>query len=264
MRKFNNILLIIVLVIPLILLFIYAFTYNIEWPNINITNLRFDALNYWLDYNYGSTLAYSIILSLSVALISILITYPAARVLAYYNFKSKNLFRIIFLLPFIVPITAISIGVYYQFIVLGLAGNSLGVILIHLLTCAPYTVIILERSLRKHPLKKELIARQLGASKLKTFVLVGIPANINAIITSFALAYTISFSQYFTTFIIGQGRIKTYAMEMYPYIQGNNRHYGAFFNLVFIISIIVVLVFIIISIKSLFKNKLKYRIGEDN
>lgn len=264
MRRLINIILISVLIIPLIFLLIYSFTYNVEWPNLNYNNLRLDALNYWLEYNYQATLGYSIALSLVVAILTIIISFPAARVLAYYDFKGKSIFRLIFFLPLIVPITAISIGVYYQFIILGLAGNSLGVIIIHLLVCAPYVIIILDSSIKRNSLKKELIARQLGATKIKTFLLISIPNNIRALILAFSLSYIISFSQYFTTFIIGQGQIKTYALEMYPYILSNNQHYGALFNLIFILSITIVLVMIVILIRLIFKYKLNYQMKGDD
>lgn len=250
------------LIIPLIYLLIYAFTYNNEYPKILVNTIRLDSLNYWLSYHYHNTLFYSIGLSLIVSLITIIIIIPASKALALANIKHKMLFRLIYLLPLIIPITSISIGIYYQFLVLGLAGNSIGIIIIHLLATTPYSLIILERAYQEHGNKQELIAYQLKASKLKTFIHITLPQLLSSIMIAFILSFTISFSQYFTTFIIGKGKIETYALKMYPYIIDNNRHYASLFNLIFIVSIVLVIIIVIVIVRVIYKHIFKYRIGK--
>ena len=58
------------------------------------------------------------------------------------------------------------------------------------------------------------------------------------------MIYLISFSQYFLTMLIGGGRIVTYPMIMFPYIQSGDRNIAALYSMVFLIVSIMVLILI--------------------
>lgn len=263
MKKLLYYILITFISIPLVYLIIYSFFNLNEWPSLTIKNLRLDGIKYFFDYQYYDTLLYSIIISTIASLSSILLVLPCIRYLANHNVKYKNIIKMIFILPILVPITSISIGVYYYFLVLGLAGTSLGIIIIHIFCVIPYTFIILERSYQRKNIKLYKIAKQLKASNQSAFINVELPSIINAIILSFSLGFVISFSQYFTSFLIGSGKIKTYAMELFPYIMANDRHYLSIFNLFFIISILITISIFIFIIRVYYQKHKHYKIDNE-
>lgn len=264
MKKILYYSLVIFILVPLIYIVIYSFFNLNEWPSLSFKNLRLDGMIYFFEYQHYDTLLYSIFISSIASLGSIFLVLPCVRYLKDKDIKHKSIIKLIFILPILVPITSISIGVYYYFLVLGLAGTSLGIIIIHIFCLIPYTFIILDRAYQKKNFKLYKIAKQLRANNLYTFINVELPSIINAIILSFSLGFVISFSQYFTSFLIGSGKIKTYAMELYPYIMANDRHYLSIFTLFFIISILLTIIVFISIIIIYYQKRKHYKIILDS
>ena len=80
----------------------------------------------------------------------------------------------------------------------------------------------------------------LGAGPLKAFFQVTLPALIPGILSSMSMGFILSSSQYFTTLIIGGGRVKTIALVLVPYIQSGDRALSAIYSLVFAVSALAV------------------------
>lgn len=260
MKKVIFYLLLSFLIIPVLYLIMYSILNFEQWPSLLPSKVRLDGYQYFIDFNFEKTLLFSMIISILASSFAILICLPCARITSSLSNRARLIVRVIFILPLVVPITSISIGVYYQFLVFNLAGNSLGIIIIHMFCILPYTYLILERAFTNKVFRKEKIALQLKAKPSQLLTKITIPLIMPAIITSFALGYTISFSQYFTTFLIGSGKIKTYAMELYPYIIADNRHYGAIFNIIFMLSIVFCLGVFITVLRYFYKLKYHYKV----
>ncbi len=56
------------------------------------------------------------------------------------------------------------------------------------------------------------------------------------IMSSFSMGFIISYSQYFTTLIIGGGRINTISLVLVPYIQGGDRSLASVYAMAFTLS----------------------------
>lgn len=59
----------------------------------------------------------------------------------------------------------------------------------------------------------------LGAGPVKAFFLTTFPSLLPGILSSMSMGFTLSYSQYFTTLMVGGGRVKTIALVLVPYIQ---------------------------------------------
>ena len=55
-----------------------------------------------------------------------------------------------------------------------------------------------------------------------------------------SMGFILSYSQYFTTLMVGGGRVKTIALVLIPYIQSGDRALSAMYSLAFVGSALVV------------------------
>jgi putative spermidine/putrescine transport system permease protein len=135
------------------------------------------------------------------------------------------------------------------FIYLGLADTFLGVILVHLIYALPYTVNIMTDVTAMTGNGLELQSQVLGVSPVKSFCHITLPLIMPGMVSSASMAYIISFSQYFTTLMIGGGRVKTLSIVMVPFIQGGDRTIAASYALLFVLSTLAVFILLELLIK---------------
>ena len=83
-------------------------------------------------------------------------------------------------------------------------------------------------------------AAVLGAAPLRAFWEVSFPALLPGILSSFSMAFIISYSQYFTTLMVGGGRVKTISLVLVPYIQSGDRALSSIYSAAFVGSALLV------------------------
>lgn len=228
----------IVLIVPLIFIFIWAFTRSWPYPQILPSEFTLRGISQILDpkNNILSVLLFSVRLSSIVAFISILISIPAGKALAVYSFPGKNLFHMLVMSPFIIPAVSVAMGVHILMIRAGIANTVTGVILIHLATTVPYSIRIFIEIYNLIGDSYEVQGRVLGANPFQTFAYVTLPVLGEAISSAFSITFIVSFSHYFLTFIIGGGRVLTFPILMFPFIQSGDRTIGSVYSFAFILT----------------------------
>ena len=159
------------------------------------------------------------------------------------------------LAPIIVPTVSVAMGIHVVFMKLGLANTFMGVVLVHLIPCIPYSIRILTNVFEIIGDSMEMQARVLGASPLQTFVRITLPLIAPGLLSAASLVFIVSFSQYFLTFLIGGGRIVTLSMLMFPYIQSGDRMMASAYSVIFILTTLVVLLVIEKVVKSYYKGQ---------
>jgi len=145
-----------------------------------------------------------------------LVTIPAARALALYDFKGKKLVEILILAPLIVSPVAVAMGIHQLFIKLRLANTFFGVVLVHLIPCIPYSVRILKNVFESVGDKFQMQGKVLGASPIQNFIYVTLPIISPGILSAASLVFTVSFSQYFLTFLIGGEGLSPILWSCFP------------------------------------------------
>lgn len=255
--KFIMYALISLLILPLGILVLWSFVKIWPWPDLIPKNLGIRGFKYILSPSNNSfrILCFSLGLSSVVTIITILISIPAAKALGVYNFKGKNVFKILVLTPIIVPPITVAMGIHIAFIKLGLANTFLGVVLVHLIPCLPYSIRILTNVFEIIGESMELQARVLGASPIQTFTHITLPLIAPGLISAGSIVFIVSFSQYFLTFLIGGGRIVTFSMLMFPYIQSGDRMMASAYSIIFLISTVVILFLIERIVKTYYKGE---------
>ncbi|NEZ46926.1 ABC transporter permease subunit [Clostridium niameyense] len=243
-------------VFPIMVLFIWSFAKNWSWPYVVPKNLGLRGFKYVLDPTGGSlkVLLRSVLIAVLVTFITIVISIPAAKALGIYQFKGKNLIKLIILLPIIIPPISIALGIHVAFIKLNIANTFIGVVIIHLIPCIPYAVTILTDVFELIGNSMEQQARILGANKIQCFFYVTLPIISPGIMSASFMVFIISFSQYFLTFLIGGGQVVTYPILMFPFIQSGDRTIAASYSVIFIITSLIFLFIIEKAIKKFYKT----------
>ncbi|MDO6354063.1 ABC transporter permease subunit [Caloramator sp. CAR-1] len=231
------------LLLPIIIMLFWSISSSWPWPRILPQDFTLRAYFYIFD---GSTkmfkiLLNSVFLSFVVTVLTLLISVPAARALAFYNFKGKNLIKILIFLPLIIPVLPSALGIHLIFARVGLANTNLGVILIHIVLGLPYGVKILTNVFEFNGNGLELQARTLGASSFQVFRYITIPLIKFGLVVSGSIIFIISFTQYFVTFLIGGGRVITYSMLLFPFLESGDRTVASALSVIFVLCILVVL-----------------------
>ncbi len=237
---FNTIMyvLIFLLVFPLLVLIVWSFSKSWPWPHMLPSEMGLRGWTYFFEPTSKAikSLLYSVWLSAVVTVITIIISIPASKALGIYNFKGKKVVEFLILAPLIVPPVAIAMGIHISFIKMGLANTFIGVVLVHLVPCIPYSVRVLKNVFEITGESLEMQARVLGAGPFQTFKNVTLPIIAPGIVSAASLVFIISFSQYFLTFLIGGGRVVTFSMMMFPFVQSGDRMMASVYSIVLILT----------------------------
>lgn len=258
--KLSLAILVAIMILPLLIVVLWSFTQQWPFPNLipEVIGLRGYRYLFSPEAKTLSTLASSVCLSSCVMFITLMISLPAAKAFGCYQFKGKKMLYYFFLMPLIVPPLTVAMGIHVAFIRLGLANSCLGVVLVHLISGLPYAVRILTGVYELMGEQMEMQAKVLGASKFQTLRHVTLPLLAPALVSSGSLVFIISFSQYFITFLIGGGRVVTFAMVMFPYIQSGDRMMASVYSLTFIAVTLGVLLIVERLVKQIYKNENYY------
>ena len=131
-------------------------------------------------------------------------------------------------------------GIQITLIRLGLSDTVTGVILVHLITALPYCITIMTDVTRQVGCRLEEQAMVLGAGPFRAFFQVTLPALLPGILSSVSMGFILSYSQYFTTLMVGGGRVKTIALMLVPYIQSGDRALSSVYAVAFVGSALLV------------------------
>lgn len=230
------------LISPLIILFIWAISSSWVFPKMIPSNFSVRGFEYILSSGNIEVLINSIFISLVVVILTLIISIPSAKAIALYDFKGKKLFELLVLSPIIIPMISVAMGVQLTFIKLGIANTVIGVIIINIIPCLPYGVRIITDVYKLIGDKYEIQASMLGANNIDIVRYITLPLLLPGIIGASSMCFIISFSQYFLTLLIGGGSVITYPLIMFPYIQSGDRTLAAMYSIVFIIISLIVVI----------------------
>ncbi|MEP2945417.1 MAG: ABC transporter permease [Lentilitoribacter sp.] len=243
LRVLTGIVLITWLVLPLVPLAIWSFAKGWYFPDILPKRWT---LNAW-DYTFSATagvldsLWITIWISLAATGLSVLIGVPAGRALGMYKFKGKELVELMILAPVIVPGIAVVLGIHSIFIFLGLNNTVTGVVLVHLIPTLPYMTLVMSGIFANYDPAYEDQARSLGASPLKTFWYITLPAIMPGIIVGGLFAFLVSWSQYILTLLIGGGRIITLPLLLFNFATSGRNDITGAIGMIYILPGIIIL-----------------------
>lgn len=248
-----------IIILPILVMIIWSFINNYKWPDLIPSNIGFRGWSYIIKNNTRilESLKNSIFISIMTTLITIIASIPCAKALAFENFKGKKLVEMLVFSPVIIPAVSIGMGLNIQFIKMGLARSYLGVILVCIVPCIPYSVNMIKEVFIITGRKYIQQAYTLGASKIDVIRFISIPMIMPGIISASIMCYIVSFSQYFLVYLIGGGKIITFTMDMFPFIQSGDRMMGSVYGIIFIGSSIILLSIMECIMSKVYKQSLE-------
>lgn len=233
-----------VLVAPLLLFGLYAFSHRwfypqplpSEWNTAGFERLLSASRTY-------QSLITSLVIAAIVSLISVIVAIPAGRALGMRAFKGRQAAWLLLFLPTVVPPLAIGMGLNILFLQIGLAGTMMGVILAHLVPTLPYTIFTLSGAFARYDENYEHQAISLGASRVQVFFNVTLRLVAPSLVVAALFAFLISWSQYLLSLLIGGGQVITLPMLLLSTVSGNNPVSIAALSLLFVAPPVLVIAF---------------------
>jgi putative spermidine/putrescine transport system permease protein len=211
------------LLVPFVPLIFWSFSRRWFFPSLLPDELSDRAWSRIFDASSGvmDALVESLIIATAVAVIAAVIGLSGGRALGLYRFRGKRFIELYLLAPVIVPSIAVAMGIQIIFIKAGIAGGIPGVVLVHLIPTIPYVVLVMGAVFSNYDTSYEEQAKVLGANPIRVFIHVTLPAVLPGLVVAAFFAFLISWSEYITTVLIGQGRVQTLPMLLFAFIRSD-------------------------------------------
>lgn len=228
--------------LPMAVVLLWSVTGRWPWPLLlpESYTLRTVKELFFGSASLPKLLGSSISLAMTVAVLGTVIGILTARATELYRFRGKALVYMGSFFPLLVPGTVFAMGIQITLIRLGLSDTVAGVIIVHLIAAVPYCITIMTDVTAAVGDRYEQQAMVLGAGPLRSFFEVTLPGLLPGILSSMSMGFILSYSQYFTTLMVGGGRVKTIALVLVPYIQSGDRALSSVYSVAFVGSALLV------------------------
>jgi putative spermidine/putrescine transport system permease protein len=166
-------------------------------------SLKFPPPGYWIGYykaffsdpHWTLPLLNSILIGAATTLLTIALATPASFALTRLEFVGKRLFRLVVLMPLLIPHIVLALGYYIYFGELGLLQSRTGVVLAHVCLNIPIAVLILTAALQNFDTNLERAAASLGAGHVTAFRTVTLPVMLPAFLVAAFFTFVHSFDE---------------------------------------------------------------------
>lgn len=125
--------------------------------------------------------------------------------------------------PLLIPQVAFLFGLNVFFLRIGLGGDLLAVIWVHVLFTFPYVMLALTEAWRAVDPRLLRSAAALGAGPWRQLLTVRLPVLTGPILTAAAIGFAVSVAQYLPTLFAGAGRVTTLTTEAVTLSSGGDR-----------------------------------------
>lgn len=243
-------------VIPLILLFVVAF--SDMGKAINLSHFKFQLSHIPNAFSKTNNLAFlnSLKYSLITTIGCIILGYPVSLIVSQSKLRNKYLMILIIIFPmWICMILRLKI-LNYMFsglfesvtkIPLNISGTEFAVILVMIVMYLPFMILPIFTQLQKIDKSLFEASADLGATPFKTFYKVTLPLSMKGVMSGIIMVFLPSATGFAIPQIIGNGNIYLIGnyIERY-FVSGGNSHYniGAVVSIVIIIAVLGSLVII--------------------
>lgn len=177
-----------------------------------------------------------------VATAACAVGWPAGRALGLHQFRGRRAVQFLLLAPILVPPLAVGLGLQVTFLRLGLSGSVPGVVLVHLLLTVPYTATLLAGAHANLGDALERQARMLGAGPWVAVRHASFPLLRPALVTTWLLAFLVSWSEYVLTLLVGAGQVTTLPLLLFSAIESSDRTAAAALGMVVVLPPVLLVV----------------------
>ena len=144
----------------------------------------------------------SILVAVLTMVMSIVVGAPAGYALSRFDFRGKELFRLLILLTRAFPLPLLALPLAVMFIRTGLDDTIFGLALVHTTLAIPFAVLITFSLFSGIPMELEEAAWTLGCTRLTAFTKVVFPLILPGITASAIFAFVISWNEVFAAAVL--------------------------------------------------------------
>ena len=105
--------------------------------------------------------------------------------------------------------------VFYVYVKIGLNNSLTGIVLAHSMLAIPLVILVITSALKTYDMSQEMVARSLGASRPRAFLMVTLPQIRFAIVTSALLSFLTSFDEVIMALFVSGGANSTLTRNMF-------------------------------------------------
>lgn len=149
-----------------------------------------------------SVLRSSVLVAVLTMVISISIGALAGYALSRFDFRGKEVFRLLVLLPRAFPLPLLAPPLAVLFIRTGLVDTAFGLALVHTTLAIPFAVLITFSLFADIPVELGEAAWPLGCTRFTAFVKVVLPLILPGIAASAIFAFVISWNEVFPAAVL--------------------------------------------------------------
>ena len=157
--------------------------------------------------------------SLKAAGLTVLVATPLGTMAAYglvaAGLRRARAVPALLLAPLVVPVILVGIGVFYVYVRLRLVNTLAGLVAAHSMLALPLVFLVVKSALDSFDLTQETVARSLGATRLRAFLLVTLPQIRFAVATAAVLAFLTSFDEVVVAMFVSGGDNATLTRAMF-------------------------------------------------
>ncbi|SNT11295.1 carbohydrate ABC transporter permease [Tropicimonas sediminicola] len=144
----------------------------------------------------------SVVVAAMTMVLSITIGAPAGYALSRFDFRGKELFRLLILLTRAFPLPLLALPLAVLFIRTGLDDTAFGLALVHTTLAIPFAVLITFSLFSGIPVELEEAAWTLGCTRYTAFTKVVLPLILPGITASAIFAFVISWNEVFAAAVL--------------------------------------------------------------
>ncbi|HKX17239.1 MAG TPA: ABC transporter permease subunit [bacterium] len=160
----------------------------------------------------------SLIVACSASVIAVGAGTLAAYAMARYVAKGRELVRVIFFGPFLVPRIGIGLAFFILMLKLRLYGSLLSLVAAHAVITLPFAAAIMSAAFVAVPRVFEESAMDLGAGPARTFLTVVVPQVAPAVLVSFVFVFIASLDELETSLFLVRPGNQTIPIAMLTYM----------------------------------------------
>ena len=173
------------------------------FPKSFVPAFDFGSLKFFAGFDGMLTaLKNSVIVAAMTMVMSILIGAPAGYALSRFDFRGKELFRLLVLLTRAFPLPLLALPLAVLFIRVGLDDTAFGLALVHTTLAIPFAVLITFSLFSGIPVELEEAAWTLGCNRFTAFTKVVLPLILPGITASAIFAFVISWNEVFAAAVL--------------------------------------------------------------
>jgi len=174
-----------------------------SFPKSFIPEFDLGSLTFFAGFNGMLTaLKNSVLVAGMTMVLSIVIGAPAGYALSRFDFRGKEVFRMLVLLTRAFPLPLLALPLAVLFIRTGLDDTAFGLALVHTTLAIPFAVLITFSLFSGIPVELEEAAWTLGCTRFTAFTKVILPLILPGITASAIFAFVISWNEVFAAAVL--------------------------------------------------------------